>query len=97
MSAVRDERPALDVWLGHGDAVYALSWSSDDRRLASAGQDQAIRLWDAETGREIATLRGHTNWVEALGWSPDDRRLASGSHDGTIKLWDAATAARSPP
>ena len=76
---------------GHADAVYAVSWSADDRRLASASLDHSIRLWDAETGREIATLRGHTNWVEALSWSPDDRRLASGSHDGTIKLWDAGT------
>src|SRR5581483_11048692 len=50
--------------------------------------DGTVRLWDAEGGADLRTLRGHTGEVWALAWSPDGTRLASGSLDRTVKLWD---------
>ena len=61
-----------------------------DGRLASGSDDNTIRLWDAETGQELARLEGHDGWVRALAVLPDGR-LASGSNDNTIRLWDAET------
>jgi WD40 repeat protein len=56
-------------------------------RLAGAGDDGGVRLWDPASGREIAALNGHSARVNALAALPNER-LASGSEDSTIRLWD---------
>jgi len=59
--------------------------------LASASDDQTIRLWDLETGQEGLVLRGHTKSVGAIAFHPSRNILASGSADRTINLWDPQT------
>ena len=73
--------------------VTAVAFSPDGRRLASAGGDGTVRLWDPATGAELAALTGHDGPVAAVAFSPDGRRLASAGEDGTVRLWDPATGA----
>lgn len=64
-----------------------MTFSPDGTRIASAGNDSAIRIWDATTGTEIVALAGHTGPAFGVAFSPDRRYLASSSVDRTIKLW----------
>ena len=62
----------------------------DGTRLATAGRDRAVWLWDLARGEEVARLPGHTSYVWSLAFSPDGATLASGSGDFTVRLWDTA-------
>jgi WD40 repeat protein len=61
-------------------------------RLATAGADAAIRIWDVETKTLAQTLRGHDDGVSSLAFSPTGDRLAAAGGDGTVRMWDPATA-----
>jgi WD40 repeat protein/serine/threonine protein kinase len=70
--------------------VISMAFSPDGRRLASAGSDCTVRLWDTTTGHEVLSLRGHDAMVGRVLFSPDGQRLASASADGTVRVWDAS-------
>ena len=63
----------------------------DGSWLATGSNDGTVRIWDAATGQERATLTGHTGRVKAVAVAPDGSWLASGSDDGTVRIWDMAT------
>ncbi len=68
-----------------GDAA---AWSPDGRTIATVTGGGPIRLWDAETGRALATLNGHESRVTSLAFSPDGTTLASGGADTTVLVWE---------
>ena len=59
----------------------SVAFSPDGKRLASASEDQTVKVWDATSGQETLTLKGHTDWVLSVAFSPDGKRLASASED----------------
>jgi WD40 repeat protein len=68
-----------------------VAFSPDGKRLATAGGEGAVKIWDAATGQELGALKGHSDGIRSVVFSPDGKRLATGSADGTARLWDAAT------
>ena len=56
---------------GHSKNIIQIVWSPDGQILASGSGDNTIRLWDAQTGQELLSLkrdvddsRGRQNFLE---------------------------------
>jgi|GEM_PF-3430158 len=76
----------------HLSNVTSLAYSPDGQLIASGGQDTTLKLWDANTGTEIATFTEHNNIVEELSFSANSELLASYS-EGIIIIRDMPTGA----
>jgi WD40 repeat protein len=74
----------------HTGALGALAFSHDGRRLASAGEDTSINVWDTASGKVSPSLRGHFKPVTSLAYQSSGAALASASHDGTVRIWEPA-------
>ncbi|KAF8837553.1 WD40 repeat-like protein [Paxillus ammoniavirescens] len=73
-------------------SVYSICFSPDGTKLASAHDDDMIRVFDVENGDLIlGTIKGHTHWVNCVVWSLDGSQLFTASCDHSIRLWDSET------
>ncbi|KFE63946.1 hypothetical protein DB31_2358 [Hyalangium minutum] len=63
-----------------------------DGRMAAAGADGTVRIWEVESAREVRKLSGHTGAVRSAAWAPSDQRLATAGADG-VRLWEISTGA----
>ncbi len=84
------------VLRGHVDEIRCMAFSADGTRLASAGADRVIHVWDVTAGKLLAgpnPKAKHSIAVVPAG----DRLLVASTGGETFRLWDAATGAEVPP
>ena len=91
--------PRLRVWDVHSDRELALhkrgpkhfqglSFSHDGRFLATVSNDSTVRLWDAGTWQEHATITWDIGALLNITFAPDGLRAAAGSDRGKVVIWD---------
>jgi len=74
-----------------GGGATAIAFDPTGRRLAVAGLDHVVRVWDLAERRLVGERIGHADTIRGLAYSPDGRWLASAGDDRTVWLWDAET------
>jgi WD40 repeat protein len=75
--------------------VTATAIAPDGTWFATAGADRHVRLWDAETGELLSTLRQHPAPIDEVRIVNDGHHLITASHDG-LRWWDSS-AVLAPP
>src|ERR1700742_3768085 len=59
--------------------------SDDGHAVAGVVDDRKIKLFNGETGQEVATLADHTGTIVYMTFTPDGRTLASAAKDNTVR------------
>ncbi|GAA1103288.1 WD40 repeat domain-containing protein [Nocardiopsis metallicus] len=55
----------------HGTGLWPLEVGPDGSLLATAGDDQLVRVWDVAGRGELRQLTGHSAFTRGAGLSPD--------------------------
>ena len=72
-------------WKG---AMWNCRWSPDGRWVAGGSQENAVHIWDANSGEHLH-MPGYQAKIRALHWSHDSKWLATGNGMDVL-LWDCA-------
>ena len=54
---------ALQTLKGHTDWVYSVAFSPDGQRIVSGSRDKTLKIWDANSGQELQTLKARDGTV----------------------------------
>jgi len=84
------------VWLSRPNRALPIkdvgvtAFSLDGHKIATSQGDR-IDLWDADSGRQLATFKSASGNVSALAFD-EGGRIATGTEQGAIMIWDAGRA-----
>ncbi len=85
--AVSDRR-LVSRLVGHRGRIRDAQFSPDGLLVATASDDQSVRLWDPVTGTEIRRLLGHEGPVVAIAWDAGGKRIHTAGDDGAVRTFD---------
>jgi serine/threonine protein kinase len=80
----------LGLFDRHTAPVTNLALSPDSSYALTYGQDEAVRVWETKTLKEIHYFPIQDDKIRSLCISPDSRHLATGNDDGSVRLWSLA-------
>jgi WD40 repeat protein len=70
--------------------LNAVAYRPDGEHIASGSADGMVRIWHAESGREVLSFKAPDGDIKCLAFSPDSLHLAVAASRGAA-VWDAAS------
>jgi len=70
------------------NVITSVAFDPKSDKVAYAGEEHVITIYDAKDGQLLKTLSGHTESIYGLKWTTDGK-IVSGATDNTVKIWDA--------
>lgn len=67
---------------------HCVKISGDQKFLVSAGDNNAVYVWEFNNWDNFRVLTGHYDRITCMQISKDNRVLVTGSSDNLIKVWD---------
>lgn len=90
--AVFSQQPKLMLPVGHTHTIAVAAFSQDGQKIVTGSEDKTIKIWDTQTGKLLANLKGHTGDIKSVIFnSRGDRILSVAGLDKIARLWDAHT------
>jgi WD40 repeat protein len=78
-------------WQAHGNSIFTLRYTPDQKTLISGSRDARLKLWDVSNGYEqMEEVVAHMYAINHLEFSPDGKHFVTCSMDKSIKVWDLA-------
>jgi len=77
-------------FLAHDGSVNAVVIAGDGK-IITAGDDKAVKIWNADGQLENTLDPGHDKAVLCLSLSSNGKLLATGASDGKIRIWNYMT------
>jgi WD40 repeat protein len=92
----------VQVLKWHNGDVDGVAFSSDEKRIATSGEDKRLMLWEVKSGQPLQIFDGHQNFAKGVSFVPrrphadtdpagakeDAPLLVSSSLDRTLRAWD---------
>ena len=102
-TGVKDGQPAIvirstetnkitHVLTRHTGSILSLTFSNDEARLVSGGDDRTLRIWDLRNAAapELKKIEGLAANVTAVGSNADGSQVLAGFADNGLKLFNTA-------
>jgi WD40 repeat protein len=68
--------------------ILALAYSPDAQYIAVGGAVGDVRIYNAESGKAVASCSGHRGGIYALQFYTDSRHLIAAGFDGMVRIYD---------
>jgi hypothetical protein len=66
----------------------ALQWSPDEKRLVTGSADSTVRVWEIESGKQLACFKTKEKIIRHVVISADGRRIFTLSDNGVFERFD---------
>jgi WD40 repeat protein/serine/threonine protein kinase len=82
---------AVRTLTGHKGPVRTAVFVPGGGRVASAGDDGDLVVWDLQSSQEILRIHCHAARITGLAVTDDGKRAVTSSHDRSLRVWDLDT------